>query len=284
MNSRRVIAFGLVAWVLGVPAWAATKGVIQIKSPKTFPFVINQPGSYQLIGNLTAPPSVPAIQIDASNVTLDLNGFAVQRATNGSGTSASGIVATNTDQLNITVKNGVVQGFNGSGVDLSGLGHVVTDVRAEGNGFSGIHVAAYSSIEHCTVTSNGATGIVTDVACSLKDNVSIGNGGTGIKAGQLCTLVQNTCNVNGVNGIQMDQSSAASQNNCSGNNSNGIVGTGGKNSIVGNTCLLNGTAGLDLGSVGGNYAAQNKLGGNTTAIVNSGGNTVGAGDLANVTF
>jgi hypothetical protein len=40
-----------------------------------FPYRITQPGSYKLSGNLTAPLGVSAIKFDASNVTLDLNGF-----------------------------------------------------------------------------------------------------------------------------------------------------------------------------------------------------------------
>ena len=43
-----------------------------------YPYVISQPGSYKLSGNLTASVNAFAIQIAANNVTLDLNGFTVQ--------------------------------------------------------------------------------------------------------------------------------------------------------------------------------------------------------------
>ena len=283
MNNRRLIGAGVIALVLGTPAWAASKGPIQIKPPKTFPVVISQPGSYQLIGNLTVPTAVPAIQIDASNVTLDLNGFTVQAGT-ASGTLASGINATNTSQRNITVKNGVVHGFNGSGVNLSGSGHVVTDVKAEGNALHGIQVFVGSIVERCTVTGNGLHGITTDTSCAIKDNVCTGNGSDGIHVRQSGTVLQNTCNGNGADGIVTEGGSTAIQNNCSGNAGNGIACVGSNNSIVDNTCLQKEVGGINLGSVGSNYAAQNKLGGNVTAIVNAGGNTLGAGDLANVTF
>jgi hypothetical protein len=42
-----------------------------------FPVTITQPGSYRLSGNLTAGANVSGIEILASNVTLDLNGFTI---------------------------------------------------------------------------------------------------------------------------------------------------------------------------------------------------------------
>ena len=281
MNSTRVIGLGLIALVIAAPAWAATKGPVPLKSPKNFPIVISRSGSYQLIGNLAVPTAAPAIQIEASNVTLDLNGFTVQ---GNDATSLNGIIATNTDLRNITIENGVVHGFAINGVNLAGSGHVVLDVRAEGNGVNGVHVSVGSLVERCTATGNGAAGIAADTACAIQNNVCTGNGTYGINAGQLCTVLHNTCNQNGQNGIRTDQGSTVSQNNCSGNSNPGIQCIGSNNSIVGNTCVLNNTAGIDLGSANGNYAAENKLSGNSTPIINAGGDTLGTGDLANVTF
>src|SRR5882757_8656039 len=42
-----------------------------------FPISITQPGSYRLSGNLTVPASTAGIEISASNVTIDLNGFSL---------------------------------------------------------------------------------------------------------------------------------------------------------------------------------------------------------------
>lgn len=42
-----------------------------------FPYIINQPGSYQLTSNLVVPAGTNGIGIAASNVTLDLNGFTI---------------------------------------------------------------------------------------------------------------------------------------------------------------------------------------------------------------
>src|SRR5690606_34458615 len=47
-------------------------------------FVISQPGSYYLTADLVVPANRTAIRIDASDVTIDLNGFAIR------GNSAAG--------------------------------------------------------------------------------------------------------------------------------------------------------------------------------------------------
>jgi parallel beta-helix repeat protein len=344
MNSKRVLGLGLIALMLASPAWAAGKGPIQIKPPKTFPVVISQPGSYQLIGNLTVPAGGGnAINILANDVTLDLNGFTVQGTNGGVGI---GISAGAVNQRNVTIKNGTVRGFASDGISLFGNGHIVTDVKAEANGLSGIDVFQGSIIERCTATGNAQHGINTGKGCAIKDNVCTTNTLAGIHAGQSCTILQNTCNGNGTFGVQVDQGSTIVQNTCSENTSVGIemggrclaqqnscffnqigiedggagsqiknntctlnslagiavvsdceishnscnrlngIGIfcgGSNNSVVENTCLQN-TTGIDLGNGGANYAAQNKLSANTTAIANSGGDTLGAGDLANVTF
>lgn len=42
-----------------------------------FPYLISQPGSYKLSGNLIVPSYKDRIHIQSSNVTLDLNGFSI---------------------------------------------------------------------------------------------------------------------------------------------------------------------------------------------------------------
>jgi hypothetical protein len=301
MNSRRIFVCGLVVLLMASPAWAVAKGPIPIKPPKTFPFVINQPGSYQLISNITVPTDGTAIQIDVSNVTLDLNGFTVQCA---AGVIAPGInSATNSSQHNVTVRNGVVHGFGGDGVRLFGSGNVVMEVKVDGNGLNGVEVVQGSTVERCIVIGNGLSGITASQDCSIRENVCTGNGIHGVRASQACAVLRNTCNGNGVAGIQGDQGSTLIQNTCSGNsdtgiqaagqclvqqnncslNDTGISCTGSNNAVVENACLHNNT-GMNLAGGGANYIAQNKLGANGATITNVGGNTLGSGDLANVTF
>jgi hypothetical protein len=70
------VVLGMVVSVLtSQQSWAAGKGPLQVKPPKAFPLIITQPGSYQLIGNMTVAAATNAIIIQADNVVLDLNGF-----------------------------------------------------------------------------------------------------------------------------------------------------------------------------------------------------------------
>jgi hypothetical protein len=94
-----------------------------------FPYKITQPGSYKLSGNLNVPSPVDGIDISTDNVTLDLNGFTITGAGINVCTAAqqcNGIFSPNN---NITLKNGTIQGFT-NGVNLSGGGHSVADIKA----------------------------------------------------------------------------------------------------------------------------------------------------------
>jgi parallel beta-helix repeat protein len=228
-------------------SWAAGKGPLPIKPPKTFPFVITQPGSYQLIGNLTVAAATNAIIIQADNVVLDLNGFTVQ-GNGGAAAGIAGIVATSTSARSITVKNGSVRAFPGNGINLAGRGHLVTDVKAEGNASDGIFVSQASVVEHCTATGNGGNGIETSKACAIKDNVCSTNTVSGIRAGQSCTILQNTSASNGAHGINADQGSTMVQNTCSENTASGIE-MGGRCLAQQNNCFFN-DIGIDDGGSG----------------------------------
>ena len=141
-----------------------------------YPVTISQPGSYRLSSNLLQPdPNTDVIVITASNVTLDLNGFAILGATEcsadrsptcvGGGSAVTilqpgrGIVGG--DNLsNVTVRNGTVQGMGNAGILLIGGGILVEYVHARSNAFGGIMIRAgedlTSSIaQHNTAQRNG---------------------------------------------------------------------------------------------------------------------------------
>ncbi len=85
MSRSRLLFFALSA----IPFCAiAQNGPVQIsqstvaatavnRATNGFPYIINQPGSYQLTSNLVVPAGTNGIGIAASNVTLDLNGFTI---------------------------------------------------------------------------------------------------------------------------------------------------------------------------------------------------------------
>src|SRR5688572_12266017 len=74
-------------------------------------YIISAPGSYYLTGNIIGAPGKHGISVLASNVTLDLNGFALI-----SGGGATRGVNTTTPVSNFSVRNGNVRGWTDGGV------------------------------------------------------------------------------------------------------------------------------------------------------------------------
>ena len=108
VNFRRCLLF-LLPLALGL-LLAATPGLaetINCTAITSVPFTISAPGIYCLTQNLNqTDPETPAIQINVSNVVLDLNGWTLR------GDSGLGVVASlSLDVRHVTVKNGTIRGF-----------------------------------------------------------------------------------------------------------------------------------------------------------------------------
>lgn len=79
-------------------------------------FVITQPGSYYLTGNVVTSSNKVGIRVLASDVTIDLNGMSIRRGENATG--LNGLVDdSNTDDAAqiVTVYNGTITGFASAG-------------------------------------------------------------------------------------------------------------------------------------------------------------------------
>ncbi len=117
-----------------------------------FPYVITQPGSYKLAGNLTAT-STTAISITAPYVTLDLNGFLIFC------TTCSGVPGIVSTKPYTSISNGVVSGFGGAvtstsyGIYLMGNGSSVDRVKLYNNGI-GIYATGRLSVTNTVADSN----------------------------------------------------------------------------------------------------------------------------------
>lgn len=129
MIAGALLSISTVAWT--------SPGVVNLSQPQQTPIVINQPGSYQLISNLTSSgPEDDVIHIDADNVTIDLNGFTIFP-----GLHAAGITSTSTGgHSNIVIKDGSLTGALGGEF---------------GGGAGGIIVGANSTIRDVNLTSTG---------------------------------------------------------------------------------------------------------------------------------
>src|SRR5438067_1333352 len=122
--SKRMFFLSLIAVMLLSLSAFAVDGVVLINQASVnaaggFPYKITVAGSYKLSSNLVLTVAgVDAIDINADNVVLDMNGFSITSAdTTCSGTpviscsSTGGATGVFSSKNNITVKNGAVTGF-----------------------------------------------------------------------------------------------------------------------------------------------------------------------------
>lgn len=113
--------------VITVPTTITTQGI----------YCLNQDFNLNLA-------SGAAIEIQANNVILDLNGHLLGNLAAGPATEAVGINAV--DRNNLTIKNGTVRGFlvgiglNSNTSGDTSRGNVVEDMRAERNTYRGINL------------------------------------------------------------------------------------------------------------------------------------------------
>ncbi|GAB4321916.1 MAG: hypothetical protein Kow0059_16800 [Candidatus Sumerlaeia bacterium] len=161
--------------------------------------VISQSGAYILTGDITGQSGKAGILINASHVTLDLNGFALLGTTGTLDgiTAAAGLV-------NLTVTNGTVSGWKGDGVDLSGAQNCrVERVRAENNAGAGIHGGDSGAIEHC-IAMNNQTGLRAGATALITHCTAAGNSQHGISALYGATIAWCSVSGSGADGINTD--------------------------------------------------------------------------------
>lgn len=250
---------------------------------------ITQPGSYYLTGNVTGVAGKSGIEIAASGVTIDLAGFQL----NGSaaGANRSGVTDSFSFLSNVTVRNGIVTGWQQAGVRLSttrgnriesvtasqnGIGisagdtSIVTNCIAQNNTGNGLSVSAHSVVESCTASDNGGHGIAAGGSSTVRGCASGNNTGNGISASDNNHVVDCSTVGNDLHGIEASWASFVDRCNASVNGGDGI-NAGSYSMVTNNTCRTNGTAtaggaGIRLDSntsrtiVRGNNCVQNDWG------------------------
>lgn len=160
------------------PAAEPRIAVETLPGSATAEHVITQPGSYRLTGNLSAASGEHGIVILAENVTLDLAGFLIEGA--GEGSDSAGVWVSEADGL--TLLNGNISNF-GTGVSLefvfrgrladltisdcsTGIGAFqLNDVRIDGCHVDGVtdgivlRLTFFCRVRDCLVTVCADTGI-----------------------------------------------------------------------------------------------------------------------------
>ncbi len=265
-------------------------------------FKITQPGSYYLTGNIQGVADKHGIEIVASGVTVDLNGFELLGA--GGVGFFDGVSATIFPLTNIAVVNGSVRDWGDEGVDLASNSPVncrVEGVLASENNEHGIFVGVGSTVTNCSASDNGDTGIRATAGCTVSNcaafrNTDVGILATGGSTISNCAVYLNlgigisiisspsgstvadcTVRLNTFSGIVCSDSCAIRDNNCSNNGNGGdgagINATGTDNRIEGNNCT-GADRGIDVDGAG-NIIVGNTCSGNTTNFSIAVGNSLG---------
>lgn len=208
-------------------------------------FKISVPGSYYLAGNIFGEAGKHGVEITATGVTLDLNGFDL-RGVPAMG-AFDGVSVTATGLKNIAVVNGSVRDWGDEGVDIGTSGAIncrVADLLVTGNAGSGISTASGSTVSNCSAYSNTANGINVSFGCIVTTCTAYLNTGHGISTSSGSTVSSCTVYANG--GIGISVSSGCSVADCSAttNTGNGI-GTGTECTVSNSAAESNGGIGIN---------------------------------------
>jgi hypothetical protein len=292
-----LVVLGVVFWLaragsLEPPAAPApTKTAMDETDPRIpiyasdLPLTIGSPGSYYLAENIVTTGL--GIEIATNDVTLDLMGFKLAGGTGNGIDSYFDSVA----RSGITVKNGIVSGWDQAGVLLrEATESVVENIIAQDNGGSsivigsgrvtncvadssnyGIRVGDEAIVEDCLVRNNLSGGITGATYVTVRDCAVIGNPNDGIAVSLSCHIVGNTSSLNDGAGVSFAGLCRVERNHLL-SNRYGLQTTGTGSVIVKNSAS---------GNVNDNYdiAAGNFLGTivNTPAAMNAATN-----DLVNI--
>jgi hypothetical protein len=135
----------------------------------SLPYTISAPGTYVLSRNLTAK-STDGIDVNASNVTIDLGGYTLTQRVAGNG---SGIFVTS-GMSNVSVQNGVINGFYDGVFFGTGSGDALINVELLAIGNVGVSVEANDClIENCVI--GGASGASFGIGISNAGAVGVRN-------------------------------------------------------------------------------------------------------------
>jgi nitrous oxidase accessory protein NosD len=130
----------------------------------SLPNTITAPGVYCLKSDFTpAITTGNAVEIQADNVVIDLNGYTLDGRAAGIGTAAVGIYAY--QRKNITIRHGTVRGFergivlNDNPPFTTSQGHLIEDIRADMNTHMGLAAAGRGNIirNNQVVNTGGST-------------------------------------------------------------------------------------------------------------------------------
>ena len=213
-----------------------------------FPVTISQRGAYKLTSDLIVPIGASGIVVTASDVNIDLNGYAIygptgqSRYCQGQGinllcpTDAFNGIEAAAGVTDVQVRNGEINGFGTSALRLNERS-TVDHVRSVFSGYYAMIVGADSSITSSVARRNGFGGIFS-YGGIVADTIVDGNRYYGIvMATSTGGLVRNSlASRNGFVGMSSGGAVKATFMDNQSNNNNGAAGFSGGVQLPGNVC------------------------------------------------
>ncbi|MDP1661970.1 MAG: hypothetical protein Q8L55_08640 [Phycisphaerales bacterium] len=167
-------------------------------------FRISQAGSYYLTGNVQGVAGKNGIEITASGVTLDLNGFQVNGV---AASSLVGILISAFRGRTITIKNGAIRNWGGHGLESpnpSGhpaSGNAYIHLQSSLNGGNGFTTQGGSVFDRCTAVENGVDGYWASGSGSFIGCTAYINTARGFNINGDCSLTGCCATANGAAGF-----------------------------------------------------------------------------------
>ncbi len=211
-----------------------------IDCSQTVGFNVPGPGTYVLqratdnCGSDTA-----AIQVNVSDVVLDLQG----RAIDGDDAGAAGIL-TGVGTTNVKIRNGIVHEFD-IGVKVNGTQSSVAGLTVRSSDTFGIDAGDGNTVAK-NVAAGNHLGILAGDGNTIANNSAAGSDITGISAGDGNTMSRNVSDGNGTGIAAIDQN-RVSKNTATGNDLYGIVANN-ANVVSGNRSFANDERGIVVNS------------------------------------
>ncbi|MCA9294377.1 MAG: right-handed parallel beta-helix repeat-containing protein [Phycisphaerales bacterium] len=238
-------------------------------------FRISATGSYFLPANVLAGTGKSAIEIAASNVTIDLNGFTITSLS-----TLPSIRLSLTGRTNISIRNGNIGAIGGGGIDIAPNlvgatteGGCVENVHVSGTSGVGIRVGNAVIVRNCTSSNNSDTGIKTGAGCTVTGCIATDNDQAGIDAGARNVVRDCVARSNAQAGIVASSGSTVQSCIASENQLHGIA-MGSFSFVLSNTCVGNGASGTGAGIFTNSSASR--IEGNTCSAAPTGVRVAGS--------
>lgn len=255
----------------------------------TAKYVISQPGSYYLTGNIQGVAGKNGLEITADDVSLDLCGYSMI----GGASSLSAVLASSptaslricdgnltgwgqrgihTQVVRAALLRDLIATSNGNEGFLMGDNHVCRNCVAVGNGNNGFDSRENASYFQCAARQNGFGGINASFGSCIESCVAENNSLEGIRAAFESRIANCEVSFNGTAGINVSSNCLVEHNMCTGNQF-GIRVEGSAVRIDSNNCVGGGTG--FVATSGGSLFIRNSARAASTAFNLAPGNAYG---------